>query len=386
MRSSRPFWLPLWAKVSEPKRLGALLFIASAAGAQAPVERDSAGIRIISNPSRETAPVVFRLGAPTLDLGGAADNPDLEFRTGPGGRASFISGLRMPDRTVAVPDGVRIQFFDAKGGRDGTVGRYGSGPSEFRSLWATAFCRTRGDTLVADDRQNGRFAVIHGKQVVRTTAHGQLGDFVGCLDDGTILVGRSWPGRRDPTYAHQLSRVRLDGMLVNPFNDFIFRTPSTVARTMFGIIRPAGRRVYAGDGATSEVRVYRADGPLTHIIRSADAPRKITAADVELALKGTHPSVREQWRPETFATYSDFLVDPDGRLWVKDFPPAQPAERIGWTAFDINGRLIGRLEVPRAVGKTPFQIVAFGVNEVVVWRVDDDGFSRLAFYPIVKAP
>jgi hypothetical protein len=361
----------------------ALVCVTRSLAGQAPVERDSAGIRIIENPSRAAAPVVFRLGAQALDLGGAANNPDDEFHTGGGGRASYMSGLRLSDGTLAVPDRVRIQFFDARGARSGMVGRYGSGPSEFRALWPAAVCRTRGDTLVADDPQNGRLAVVHGQRVVRTTPY-MHGGLAGCLDDGTVLMAQFWPGRSEPTYKYQLNRVRLDGTPVNAFDDLVFRTPSAVAHNVFGIVRSWGQRVYAGDGATSEVRVYRADGRLTHIIRSADPPKPITAADVERGLRGSPPAARDQWRPDTYPAYPNFIVDAGGRLWVKDFPLTQPIDHEGWTAFDVNGRLIGRLDVPRRIGKGIADVAAFGVDDLLMWRVDDDGFSHLTIFPILK--
>ena len=379
---------------------------------QAPVERDSAGIRIIENPSRATAPVVFRLGDRTLDLGGPAGNPDDEFNQGFG-----LGSLRLTDGTIAVPDVVRLQFFDAQGRRIGKVGRSGAGPSEFVSAYPSEFCRTRGDTLVVGDYRNGRFAVVHGQRVVTTTRYTQQfgGALPGCFDDGTVLMKGGLPDFRTPTYVVRLNRLRLDGTLVNGLGDFVFRSPSDVAHSVHPIVQPWGQRVYLGDGATSEIRIHRSDGRLTHIIRTADPPQRITAEDVERELRGSPPAVRNQWRPDTYPTYQLFMVDPEGRLWVRDFiPQPQRGGRIGWTAFDINGRLIGRLEVPSMISSTgslsapfvipPFtprrdpyaprrsfppgvsvaSVAGFGANDVQIWWQDDDGFAHLSFYPILR--
>jgi hypothetical protein len=357
----------------------ALVCVGKPVAGQAPVERDSAGIRIIENPSRTAAPVVFRLGAQTLDIGGAADNPDDEFAA----RRSLAS-LRLSDGTIAIPDVVRIQFFDARGRRTGKLGRSGAGPTEFRSLVPAEFCRTRGDTLLAGDFRNGRFAVVHQQRVIRTTSYTQFGgELPGCFDDGSVLMQAGLPNFSTPTYTVRLSRLRLDGTLVNSLGDFVFRTPSAVAHQVQPSVEPWGQRVYIGDGATSEIRVHRSDGRLTHIIRSADPPKKITAADVERELRGSSPAIRRQWHPDAYPTYQKFLVDPEGRLWVQDFA-SERNNLDGWTAFDLNGRLIGRLELPRMIGKSPMSVVAFGVNEVQVMRQDEDGFLHLMLYPIIR--
>jgi hypothetical protein len=94
-------------------------------------------------------------------------------------------------------------------------------------------------------------------------------------------------------------------------------------RAVTGFIHPtvqvSGQRVYIGDGVTSEIRVYRADGRLTQIIRSVDPARTITAADLEKALVKQSPAFRNMWHPSTWPTYAHFLVDPDGRVCVRDF-------------------------------------------------------------------
>ena len=294
--------------------------------AQSPVERDSAGIRIIENPSRAAAPVVFRLGEPVLDLGGPAENPDVELKQGRGsGALTPPGGLRLSDGTVAVPDAVRIQLFDARGRRAGMFGMFGAGPAEFRSLGPAEFCRTRGDTLIAGDYRNGRFAVIHGQSVVRTSAYSAQfgGGLAGCFDDGTILMKGGLPNFRTPTYTVRLNRLRLDGTLANDLG-------------------------------------------------------------AERALNTQSPAFREMargWQPDTYPAYFTVLVDPDGRLWVQDGSPRR-TDRDGWTAFDSNGRLIGRLELPRMIGQRPAAVVNFGVNEVQVRQQDADGFYHLVFYPI----
>jgi hypothetical protein len=137
-----------------------------------------------------------------------------------------------------------------------------------------------------------------------------------------------------------------------------------------------------GDGATSEVRILRSDGRLTHIVRSADPQRRITAEEIERVLREAPPAYRNQWRPETYPTYRDFQVAPDGRLWIQEFSP-ELADPESWAAFDVDGRLLGRLEVPRKIRGSNVWVAGFGVNELLMREFDGDGFEHLVFYPIV---
>jgi hypothetical protein len=357
---------------------------AASAAAQAPVERDSAGIRIVENPSRATAPVVFRLGAKAVEVGGPATDLDDEFNAR---RLGTFKGVRMSDGSLAVINAVRVQLYDARGNKTGVFGRTGAGPQEFVSLSSVEYCRTRGDTLVAGDYRNGRIAIIHARTVVKTIPLSAEfgGSMTGCFDDGTMLMQGGLPNFKTPTYTVRLHRVRLDGTLVNSLGTIVFRTPSPVAGLVHPSVAVAGQRVYAGDGATSEIRVYHADGRLLQIIRSADLAQRIAPADVERALGRSTAAQRDMWRPATYPTFLRLLADPDGRLWVRDFPPAGKAtEADGWTAFDSNGRLIGRLEVPRKIGISSASVLAFGAGEVQLVERDEDGFYHLAFYPIVQ--
>jgi hypothetical protein len=326
--------------------------------------------------------VVFRLGARTLDLGGPAGNPEVEFGRG------ILGGFRLTDGLIVVPDIVRVQYFDAQGRRSGTLGRSGSGPSEFRSLSPLEFCRTRGDSIVAGDYRNGRFAVIHNRRVVRTTSYsGQFGaTLAGCFDDATVLMQGGLPNFRTPTYTVRLNRLRLDGTLVHHLGDFVLGSPSPVTGLIHPTIRSWGQRVYVGDGVTSEIRIYHSDGRLTHIIRTADTPRRLTAAEVEQALSRQTPAFQEiarVWRPQAYPTFGTFAVDAVGRLWIQDGPPRR-ADRDGWTAFDVDGRVLGRLEVPRMIDGRPYSVAAFGENEVQVRWYDADGFAHLSFIQLLS--
>ena len=120
----------------------------------------------------------------------------------------------------------------------------------------------------------------------------------------------------------------------------------------------------------------------------ADPLRRITDAEMETAINTHSPgtpreAARNAWRPPTWPPYSRFTIGADGLLWVADRTP-DAGRALVWTAFDVNGRLIGRLEVPSTVGGLRTSVISFGANEVQLRGVDDDGFVHLLFYKLER--
>jgi hypothetical protein len=357
------------------------------------VVRDSAGVRIVENPARARAPVVFQLGdTPKLDFGGPdEDKPDNEFSANQG----YLRSVRLSDHGLAAIDVVRVQYFDARARRVRIAGRSGSGPEEF--LYLTSICRTRGDTIVVSDMRNRRLGILdRNGGIVRTVTQGELGSppFDACFDDGTLLLQQSLPSSPGANRTTRLTRVRLDGSVVNVVGDFTF-APFEMVTQSESVVLAWGQRVYVGDPRFSEIRVYTPAGKLTSIIRSADPAVRITDADVEERLRSTIPRnvpttevsermarMRSLPRPAHWPAYRRVHVDPRGTLWVQDYNITYPSPD-GWTAFDSEGRLLGRLVMPApASGQRRLQVIAFGEDELLVRRADQDGFAHLTVFPI----
>lgn len=360
------------------------------AAAQAPAVRDSAGIRIVENPSRLEAPVAFTLGArPSFDVGGLESDPDAEFNH----RQGYLRGTFLSDGRFAVIDVVRVHFFDATGKRTKIRGREGAGPEEFRYL--TSICRTRGDTLVLEDGQNRRVAIMDGNgNFVRTIPQRDLGSppFDACFDDGTFLLEHV-AGPRAALQDH-LTRVRLDGSVADTLG--VFPSGFDIVTQSETTVLAAGATFYYGDPATNEIRVYDRDGRLRRIVRSDDPPERISDAEVERKLAGSIPATvspaerkarMDQMRAvphsATWPAFRGVEVGSDGRLWMQDYQRTHPSPD-GWTAFDSTGRLLGRLVIPSPVQRVPpFQVIAFGRDGILVRRWDADQATHLTVYPLV---
>jgi hypothetical protein len=367
-----------------------MTLLAAPAAAQAPVVRDSAGVRIVENPARATAPVVFRLGrTPVLDIGGPQSDPSMELNA-----QTQQTIVRRSDGSFAVGDRTRVQFFDAAGKRLRITGSDGQGPEEFRNI--SFVCLSRADTLVVVDQGNRRLAILdRAGAIVRTVRMQQplLSPGDACLEDGTFLLQSPSTAGPDRPMGLRVTRVGTDGARVNVVGEFTFPPLGSPGAMNIPQVFAAGRRIFVGGEGTSELRIFNPEGRLTEIVRTADRPERITNAQWEEMMRRRLPlslsvseaetrlrSIRAEARPETWPAYGRGMVDPGGTLWLEDF--RRPGEDA-WTAFDSSGRLIGRLQIP-VPPDSPMAVRAFVQDGVVIWHHDELGFPHLTLYPIER--
>ncbi len=392
-------------------RLGALALSLLAAAPLAPglaqsrttiVERDSAGIHIVENPSRLRAPVVFTLApTPRLDLGGPPTPPAPRAQSFDHTQG-YLRAVSLPDRGLAVIDVDRVHRFDAQGTRLRVTDRAERGPGRLGYL--ISVCRTRGDTVLTYDAASNDVAVLDelGALVrfARLAHPRRVVTFDFFFDDGSFLASDTPTDTTAPLVRSiRLTRVRTDGTVAGALGELRVRATDVVSQWEPALA--AWRdRLYYGGGESSELRVLDLDGRLRRIIRSDDPPVRITPADVEFQLAssivpGTPPLERERqlaWlhtrpRSGTWPPYGRIHVDPTGRLWVGDYRTFSFwTTPEGWTAFDSTGRLIGRLVLPRpASGERRWEVIGFGDDEILIRRYGPDGGARLTVYPLVRA-
>lgn len=367
----------------------AVLVVGAVGGvaAQGPGGRFVDGVRIVDNIARRSAPIAFTIAAkPTLDLGGLKASPDDEFSPNGG----YLNGVRLSDGRWAVIDESRIRFFNPAGKQLAVVGRKGGGPGEFQQI--TGICRTRGDTLVVNDPINGRVTIVApNARIVRSVAVGRadLPWGGGCFDDGTFVLVTAAPSVGGDRYM-QLTRRRLDGKTTQTLGPFWQSTPDRFLPS-FSTVVAQGSKLYLSDPRVHEVRVYTAEGTLTHRIRSADPIEELTSTE-KMALtpavspRGGNSAANRAWnadqdrlapRPSRWPTSASIAVDPTGRLWVESFRKRR-TEPHTYTGFDAAGKLLGRLILP---ADSP--AIAFTAGGVMLWRTDKDGAEHLVVYELV---
>jgi hypothetical protein len=359
-----------------------LLSTGTGISAQAPRMRDSAGVQIIENGPRRGAPIAFRLAdTPAFDLGGLKDNPDDEFDP----HFPYLRDVELSDGTHVVPDGVHLRFYDRSGKQLRVVGRQGHGPHEFQQI--ASVCRTRGDTLVVNDPSNARTEILD-----------HVGNFVGeiptgpsdrlddaCLGDGSFVVSEYHRG--DAEHSTVVVRRRLDGTEVDTFGAF-GRLPFSIYLLQDYSFAATSDRLYIGDPEKSEVRAFDPNGKLVTIVRTADPIAKVTGAEAD-AMKpmavGVGPGARPVSsfpKPTEWPAYFRVATDPDGRLWIEEFPRSREAPVV-WTAFDRNGRMIGALQIPAREKPDDPYWVRFTSGGVQLLREDSDGARHISTYRLV---
>lgn len=372
---------------------GALLAL-EAAGAQAyPRTRDSAGVHIVENAARMSAPVRFVLSEkPVLEVGGLEDDPAKEFNQ----RNGYLRGVMLSDAGLAVIDMNRVHFFDAAGKRKVISGRAGSGPGEFQYI--TSICRTHGDTVLVSDNRTRRVSVLDRTGAfVRAipVTDGSSPPFEGCLDDGTFLLDKlnriPGPNGTAAGFTHIVTRWRLDGTFVDTIGTFD-AGPFDMATQREARVFAGGDRVGFAD-ARGEILLETMGAKRNQmILRSADPLQRITDAEREERWKSTIPrntppdEVRERMDrmrsmpgDKNWPAHRRVTFDDDGRLWVQDFNKAYFDEH-GWTAFDKSGRIIGRLIIPKATKR--FEIIGFAKDRIIVMRADEDDAVHISVYAI----
>lgn len=356
--------------------------------AQLPRARDSAGVHIMETAARATAPIAFRLGdKPLLDIGGLRDNPDDELDP----HGGYLNLVRLSDGGSVVNDNVKLRFYDPSGKQVQVAGRRGQGPGEFRQI--ASICRTHGDTIVVSDPGNARVTVFDKLgNIVRQIPVGRFElPMDGCLDDGTWIIAQ--PGTSPST--RKLVRYRLDGRVAaelgevwgGTFSIFMVLSPTFVAN---------GSSIYLGDSRASEVKISDANGRLTAIIRTNDPIQPTTSAERDAMQPAFYPApgsdpevlaraaerLRTTPRPTEWPSYQRIAVDPDGRLWIEDYPKTFKEPSV-WTGFDRTGRMLGKVSIPATTKPGDARLVNFARGGVLVRRWDDDGAQHLTIYPLV---
>jgi hypothetical protein len=347
-------------------RWATALLCASAARADAQTVRDSAGVRIVLNPARATAPAIYAVATqPSISVGGLEGDPRYEFNH----RNGYLRAVRLSNGGLAVIDDFRVHFFDATGARRVVRGALGSGPGEFRQI--TSVCAMRGDTVVVYDVRLRRVGVFDANGgVVRqfTLRDGGYLPFSSCFDDGFLTVHSTGS-------TAELKRLSAAGSVMNTFPE-LFWTGYDMATNKDMSVAAGGVRLYYGTGDAPEWHVYSGSGSLEMIVRTVDVLKPLP---VERPVAGQRAFPA---RLPTQPAYRAFLVDPSDRLWVEDY--AGTGLR-GWTVFTPSGLLLGRLVLPKLRPDERMYVLGFGKDEILVKRIDADGASFIEAYPLIAA-
>lgn len=371
------------------------------------VRRDSAGVFVVENSAPASRDGRWHvLPDPSLSIGAMEGDPAVQF-------AGIIDAGRLSDGTIVVADGrsAELRYFDRGGAPIATAGGEGEGPGEFRTIERLVV--TPEDTVWVYDFALQRFTVVdaHGAlvRVVPLDRPPPALGFAGRLADGTLLMGQYWgAGEAGAALPEGLRRdsaalVRFDrgGSLLDTIGRFPGRevhlalegNRMVMGSPLFGRALSrvaAGERVWLGDQASFEIRAYEPDGSLVLIVRVIGADLSITQelldAALDARLREVRPErrhamrafLREADRPAARPAYGEFLIDPEGSLWVAAYVISDGAAR-DWYVFSADGRWLSTVRMP--VG---FRLLAVGDRWLLGVARDDLDVEYVRLHPLVR--
>lgn len=371
-------------------------------GRDGAVVRDSAGVRIVENPSTTPDPLSWLApGGPAIQIG-RADG------TGPDAFGSVRHAVRLASSAIAVADARarEIRVFDGEGRHLRTFGGDGEGPGEFANLWWIV--PRPGDSVAALDNLGARIShfgpdgVLARSVVVPRVEEALAPNVVGVLGDGT-WVFRALSAASRGAGPGDTGTVFVFG--VGPGGEIVFRMGGFPDRTFGGNGLPlgfgSGAEIATGDSTVwvahtgrFELHAYGGEGTLQRIIRLERSPTRVmeeeitsarAALEVDFARQGASgPAVDRILATEFAATHpvhGPIATDPLGVLWVArpalTGPGApDPHERVEvWDVFAPDGRLLGEIETPEG-----FRATQMGSTFILGVHTDALGVERVRLY------
>jgi len=337
-----------------------------------PSVRDSAGVRIVENPAALAERPLWAVAAePAVEIGTLEGDEAYQLSQVRGARR--LSDGRIVIANAGTQD---LRFFDATGAHQASVGREGEGPGEFKGLGPLSVLP--GDSLAAYDWNLRRVSYFgpDGSFARSVTLDFPAGfpTPIGRFADGAWLCTRGFtfaPGGD----GSQIVRDTVPMLVFEPggtLRDSIGRFPApefyvrSSGRSAFATSLPFGRsteavvsgdRFYAGHSERYEIVRYSPAGAPDLIVRLDRPPAPIPPGDLERykaeQMEDADASFRQQAArnleempyPATYPAFADAVADPQGNLWLLDYPRPGNDERR-WTVFSPEGTALGTVVTP----------------------------------------
>ncbi len=268
-----------------------------------------------------------------------------------------------------------IYAFTAQGELIDEIGQQGEGPGEFARLSTIRIGPS--DTLYVFDSQVDRISAFeptghsfaYGFKVSEDSRGGRPDQFVGVLDTGFLITWVEDPSIKDGAGLTELyvsaRRVSWAGLRVqNPLVRLLGKSwlvagtenGFTVSAIPFGpepfIHLGPGGHVYSGSNASVDVAITTASGvPIGSITHELEAI-PVMSAELEEYLDYFSSDRAERLRPFTpkaKPAYSSFIVDDEGRIWVRLTPADYEADTSSWLILDTESRVRGQVILPSSV-------------------------------------
>ena len=377
--------------------------------------RDSAGITIMESMdsvwTARTAWIVEE--SPEVEIGSRFGESGAVF-------GSITDAARFSDGRFAVADPMSrtVGVFNRYGGFLFSVGGRGEGPMEIHTMGEVSVLD--GDSLVVQDlRTPKRIYFGPSGDHLRTVTQPGIGwrghlvpRIVGTMPDGSFLATyrpeeADYPSGRASTFSELFlfDQNGVDQGLIAALPAFATvnegPTKDILALGPYPSFAPDQRGFWFGFPLTYELLHYSPQG-VDRIVRRSWEPgvvpkrtREEYRAWRKAAFKGPVPDfvdriLRNEPIAETFPAFKQFLLSPDGHLWVEEYPTEvddlvgiwerrYSASRSRWTVFDPQGRWLGSVLMPKGL-----RITEIGSDYVLgIWK-DELDVSFVHLHRIVK--
>lgn len=336
--------------------------------------------------------------------------PRLQIGSADGPRATtfmrVVDAVELSTGEIVVADQLayEVRFFDRAGEHLGTRGRRGGGPGEFESLVQLLACAsTPGAVLARDGSKLVEYSAdsLIGVRQVRIDRMVAGPARLECAPAGGFValsrphVVADKPGVYRPTMdvaivdraGHTISRI---GPFAGQERE---RFANSVGPRLLGrgtVVALTAEHIFIGNNDGPAVNAYDYGGRLAKVLHWRAVPSRVTQAMKDsvraAAMRSAPPErrteidryLRSYRYPEALPYYRSALTDPDGRLWIEQYP-SPGARDLRWLVFDRDLRLVAQLEVPASLSLYqvgPDWVLGVGRDEMGVERVLKYGFRR----------
>jgi hypothetical protein len=361
-----------------------ILFCLGAAEAQK--IRTVEGVTIVSNGKKPSPPA----GQPShITLAeeltiGLSENLDEAFS----GEIVFVVG---PDGSIFALDSKdqKVKVFDKNGKFLRLIGKQGQGPGEFGM--ASGVQLTGDQLLLVEDVIGRKLALFKpsGEFVKNISMTGALGMVNMMLDGRGNYLGREM-GLTEGNAKMFFEIKKYDQNLKPLFtlDKIEFPLPIPGSKTKMNILEmmslyqlDSAGNIFYGRNASYEIKVYSPEGKHIRTIEKEFDRTKVTQQDIDEML-ARMPNVTPGMNvkemvafPEYFPPYQSFVLDDQGRLFVRTFTKGKVKDEYEIDVFDAEGRFIAQF-----ITKSDLRLFqkdkAYGVEETA------EGFRVIKRYAV----
>ncbi|MDH4271509.1 MAG: 6-bladed beta-propeller [Candidatus Aminicenantes bacterium] len=318
-----------------------------------------------------------------LTIGGGAD-PDKSF--------SQVSTFVVDDEgTIFALDfkDQKIKVFDRAGKYIRSIGKPGQGPGELGM--ASGIQLTADGTLVVEDATNRRLAQFKptGEFIKNISTSGKLG-LVGILLDGQgNVLGREMGVAEDNTKMFfETKKFDPDLKPLFTLDKIEFPIPIPGSGTKMNVLDlisfyqfGPGGNIYYGRNANYDIKIYNPEGKPIRTIQKEYDPVKVTQKDIDEMLEripnvAGGANIKDMFSfPDFFPPYQYFLLDDQGRMYVRTYTKGKVKGEYVIDVFDPEGRFISQF-----ISKTDLRLIkadkAYGIEET------DEGYQTIKRYAV----